>query len=194
MEEALIYQRIKLLCVENGTTMTTLLKEITGGGGNMPTWKKGHIRSDYLIAICLKFNVSADNILGIQRSHLTLFENERTEQDMKKEVNQEVVERAIEIMREKILDGSGRIKEEYYTKIGLDIADLIRIINRETLPTWEQARMLRDGIFPNIHIASNPLTALVNELYDCNVFDSVIAQNSETVTRDSLEKWLTANK
>lgn len=53
------------ICVKNGTSLTALCKEITGSSGNLPTWKKDRIRSDWLRAICIKFNISSDYLLGL---------------------------------------------------------------------------------------------------------------------------------
>ena len=59
----MIFERLKTLCKDNGTTPTALCFKITGSKGNLPTWKKGNIRSDYLIAISNEFNVATDFIL-----------------------------------------------------------------------------------------------------------------------------------
>ena len=72
-----IYKRIEALCNENGTKITTLLVEITGSNGNAVTWKKGHVRSDFLVAICLKFDVSADYLLGITNTKNQILEFSR---------------------------------------------------------------------------------------------------------------------
>lgn len=60
-----MFDIIKKLCEKNGTNITALCKEITGSTGNYNTWKKNHVRSDYLIKIAQKFNVSADYLLGL---------------------------------------------------------------------------------------------------------------------------------
>jgi hypothetical protein len=65
MADSDIYRRVKSLCEKNNTNVTALIVEITGSTGNSTTWKKGHIRSDYLAAICTKFDVPSDYILGI---------------------------------------------------------------------------------------------------------------------------------
>ena len=67
MSEPSIFLRVKALCDETSISVNSLITEISGSSGNLPTWKKGHIRSDWLAAICLKFNVSADYILGISK-------------------------------------------------------------------------------------------------------------------------------
>lgn len=57
--------RLEELCIKNGISLTALCKEITGSSGNLPTWKKNRIRSDWLQAICIKFNISSDYLLGL---------------------------------------------------------------------------------------------------------------------------------
>ena len=61
----MIIEKLELLCIQNGTTLTALCKEITGSSGNLPTWKKDKIRPDWLRKICLKFNVSSDYLLDL---------------------------------------------------------------------------------------------------------------------------------
>ena len=58
-----VFERIKGLCENVGLSVTSLILEITGSTGNLPTWKKGHVRADYLSAICAKFDVSAEYLL-----------------------------------------------------------------------------------------------------------------------------------
>jgi transcriptional regulator with XRE-family HTH domain len=60
----MIYERIKSLCNANGTSPTALCERLTGSKGNLPTWKKGNIRSEYLVTIAKEFNVSTDYLLG----------------------------------------------------------------------------------------------------------------------------------
>lgn len=57
-------EKIKNLCVKNGTSITALCKQITGSSGNLPTWKSGNIRNEHLIQIAELFNVSIDFLLG----------------------------------------------------------------------------------------------------------------------------------
>lgn len=59
----MIFERINELCKQNNTTITSLCKEITGSSGNLPTWKKDLINTNWLIQICKKFDVSADFVL-----------------------------------------------------------------------------------------------------------------------------------
>ena len=59
----MIYDRLKTLCKEFNTNPSSLCIKITGSSGNLPTWQKGNIRSDYLIAIAKEFNVSTDYLL-----------------------------------------------------------------------------------------------------------------------------------
>lgn len=60
----MIYERLKKLCKDNGTTITNLCVEVTGNKGNLATWKKGSIRNDYLVKISQILNVSVDYILN----------------------------------------------------------------------------------------------------------------------------------
>jgi transcriptional regulator with XRE-family HTH domain len=59
-----MYEIIKSLCEERGTTITSLCKEITGSSGNLSTWKKGYIKRDYLEQIADKFDVPVDYLKG----------------------------------------------------------------------------------------------------------------------------------
>lgn len=61
----MIIEKLEVLCIQNGTTLTALCKEITGSSGNLPTWKKDKIRPDWLREICLKFNISSDYLLDL---------------------------------------------------------------------------------------------------------------------------------
>ena len=62
----MIFERINELCKQNNTTISALCKEITGSSGNLPTWKKDLINTNWLISICKKFKVSADFILALE--------------------------------------------------------------------------------------------------------------------------------
>ena len=59
----MIYERLKDLCIKRGTSPTALCVKVTGNKGNLATWQKGNIRSDYLIAITEEFGVTADYLL-----------------------------------------------------------------------------------------------------------------------------------
>ena len=59
-----MFERIRILCVENGLTVTELCKQLTGSSGNLPTWKKGNIKADTLCKIADYFNVSVDYLVG----------------------------------------------------------------------------------------------------------------------------------
>lgn len=62
--EPIVIQRIKELCSEKGITITKLCVNVTGSKGNLTTWNKGNIRSDYLVKIAEYFDVSVDYLLG----------------------------------------------------------------------------------------------------------------------------------
>lgn len=59
-----MYEIIKTLCQQHGTNITALCELVTGSSGNLATWKKGYMRSDYLNSVAVYFNVSTDYLLG----------------------------------------------------------------------------------------------------------------------------------
>lgn len=77
-----MYKRIQDLCKANNTTITALCTEVTGSPGNLATWKKGYMRSDFLLAVANKLGCSTDYLLtgkGAEKSSLPeLTENEQT--------------------------------------------------------------------------------------------------------------------
>ena len=60
-----MYELLKQLCKEQGTTVTQLCILVTGNSGNLATWKKGYMRSDYLARTSEILGVSADYLLGL---------------------------------------------------------------------------------------------------------------------------------
>jgi len=70
-----MYERLKQICKEKGTTVTELCAQSTGSSGNLATWKKGKMNTDHLINCAKILGVSTDYILGIE---------ERKEEKMKK--------------------------------------------------------------------------------------------------------------
>lgn len=59
-----MYNLLKELCKEKGTSISQLCIEVTGNSGNLATWKKGYMRSDYLAKCADVLGVSADLLLG----------------------------------------------------------------------------------------------------------------------------------
>lgn len=59
-----MYDIINQLCKENHMSITKLCELITNSSGNLATWKKGYMRSDYLQKIADYFGVSTDYLLG----------------------------------------------------------------------------------------------------------------------------------
>jgi len=59
-----MYQKLKELCKKKGTNVTQLCIEVTGNSGNLATWKKGYMRSDYLAKSAEILGVSTDYLLG----------------------------------------------------------------------------------------------------------------------------------
>lgn len=78
----MIIEKINALCIQNGTNLTALCKEITGSSGNLPTWKKDRIRPEWLRQICLKFNISSDYLLELQNEATTHADLSIYEQDV----------------------------------------------------------------------------------------------------------------
>lgn len=66
-----LYERLKKICRENNITPTVLCTKVTGSPGNLATWKKGNIRTDYLIKIADYFKISVDYLLGRDADDLT---------------------------------------------------------------------------------------------------------------------------
>lgn len=63
-----MFERLKELCKNKGISVTNLCIEVTGSPGNLATWKKDYMRSDYLAKCCDALNVSADYLLGRQQA------------------------------------------------------------------------------------------------------------------------------
>lgn len=59
-----MYERLKKLCKDRGLNITQLCKEVTNSSGNLSTWKKGYMRSDYLSLVADKLQCSTDYLLG----------------------------------------------------------------------------------------------------------------------------------
>jgi len=60
-----MYERLKELCRLRGTTVTKLCIQVTGNSGNLATWKKDYMRSDYLMAVAEALECSTDYLLGL---------------------------------------------------------------------------------------------------------------------------------
>lgn len=116
-----MYERIQILCEQNGTTITKLCILITGSSGNLNTWKKGYMRTDYLKKIADYFNVSTDYLLtGEEKSSLPdLTENEQRILDIFKRLTEsqqgQIIGRA-ELMAEYSMPASAQHKQ-YTTHI-----------------------------------------------------------------------------
>lgn len=59
-----MYSRLVALCNQKGMTPTQLCKMVTNSAGNLATWKKGYMRSDYLLACADVLGVTTDYLLG----------------------------------------------------------------------------------------------------------------------------------
>ena len=84
-----LFNRIKKLCEENNTSITKLCVIVTGSSGNLNTWKKGYMRTDYLQKIAEYFNVTTDYLItGQEKSSSSyLTENEQKIIDVFKNLN-----------------------------------------------------------------------------------------------------------
>lgn len=60
-----MYNKLKKLCKEKGTNVTNLCEIVTGSSGNLATWKKGYMRSDYLKKSAEYLGVTTDYLLGL---------------------------------------------------------------------------------------------------------------------------------
>jgi len=103
-----MFDRIKGLCDKNGTNITTLCKTITGSSGNIPTWKKGHIRSDYLLMVAEHFNVTTDYLLKGIESSLTADEtNLLTQYRSMSDQGKEYILQTIDMAKDKYKKSDG---------------------------------------------------------------------------------------
>lgn len=60
-----MYNKLKNICKEKGTNVTNLCEIVTGNSGNLATWKKGYMRSDYLMKSAKYLGVTSDYLLGL---------------------------------------------------------------------------------------------------------------------------------
>ena len=58
-----MYETLKELCGLHNTTITALCVRVTGDKGNLRTWKKGYMRSDWLLKCAEILHTSTDYIL-----------------------------------------------------------------------------------------------------------------------------------
>lgn len=61
---AYMYSRLENLCNEKKISITALCIKVTGSSGNLSTWKKGYMRSDYLCKCADILGCSVDYLLG----------------------------------------------------------------------------------------------------------------------------------
>lgn len=71
-----MYKFWSKLCKEKGLTITKLCTIVTGNSGNLATWQKGYMRSDYLSKCADVLGVSTDYLLQRQVLNAELSENE----------------------------------------------------------------------------------------------------------------------
>ena len=101
----MIFERIKKLCEENGTSITALCKELTNSAGNLPTWKKGKINANHIAMIADKFSVNADWILFGKEPKYRMSDQPKSEKEkLLNEINSMIGELSDEQVR--ILGGT----------------------------------------------------------------------------------------
>lgn len=62
----MFYERLKALCEEKQTNLTSVLKNLGMSSGNLSKWKNGKIpKSDTVSALAEYFGVTSDYLLGI---------------------------------------------------------------------------------------------------------------------------------
>jgi LPS sulfotransferase NodH len=59
-----MYDRLKKICKEHKTSVSALCQQVTGNTGNLATWQKGYMRSDWLAQCADYLNCSVDYLLG----------------------------------------------------------------------------------------------------------------------------------
>ena len=60
-----MYQKLNELCHKRKIPISKLCEQVTHSPGNLATWKKGYMRSDYLKRCCEILKVSADFLLDL---------------------------------------------------------------------------------------------------------------------------------
>lgn len=66
-----MYKKLQNLCNQKGTNISTLCREVTGSPGNLATWKKGYMRSDYLAKAADILDCTTDYLLDREKSEVT---------------------------------------------------------------------------------------------------------------------------
>ena len=84
-----MYERLQMLCAAKGMSVSALCMQVTGSKGNLSTWKKGYMRSDYLCQCCDILDVSADYLLGrTEKAALIANQSDLTEVLMKLDIEE----------------------------------------------------------------------------------------------------------
>lgn len=74
-----MYSRLETLCNEKKISITALCVKVTGSSGNLSTWKKGYMRSDYLSKCADYLGCSVDYLLGRPADGITAEERQLLE-------------------------------------------------------------------------------------------------------------------
>lgn len=76
---AYMYSRLENLCNKKKISITALCVKVTGSSGNLSTWKKGYMRSDYLSKCADILDCSVDYLLGRPADGITAEERQLLE-------------------------------------------------------------------------------------------------------------------
>lgn len=79
-KEDSMYEIIKQLCDKNDISISKLCEIVTNSTGNLATWKKGYMRSDYLQKVADYFQVSTDYLLGREPQNIIVTESDHEKQ------------------------------------------------------------------------------------------------------------------
>lgn len=69
-----MYERLQKICAEKNITVSKLCERVTGSSGNLATWKKGYMRSDYLSKCADILGCTTDHLLGRDTPGQIIFE------------------------------------------------------------------------------------------------------------------------
>ena len=107
----MFYERLQLLCKENGITATALLKELKLSTSKLTAWKNGSVPNlDVATMIANHFNVSLDYLVGrTDNPRLHIQEVETSEGTADLRVSKPLTDEEIVLFRE-MLEKMGREK------------------------------------------------------------------------------------
>lgn len=120
-----MYEIIEKLCNEKGISITSLCKQVTGSSGNLSTWKKGYMRSDYLKKVADILGVSADQLLD-RNVPISSVINNGSDNVINNNSNNEYKTNAFE--DEQVWDAYSKLSVKDKLEIKLDIVNRANIL------------------------------------------------------------------